>query len=298
MPKDSHPPLKNIPIKIRTTKSARAAFGDVVYGLGGTCGPRVQADYQLVIVVTGGARVVVDGEERALAAGQVGLFLPGRRELFTFAPDRRTHHTWCALHPSLVPAQVAEACRRAAPVLPVTRRFEQLIELGLALPLTAGTQAHALIDALGLAALQAYLFTDTRQERRDTDEPDALRRALAWIGASGHEAVDLPALARAAGVSPAQLVKLFKRHLGTTPLRYVWEARTRRGVQLLRETGLTVGEVAHRCGFQTPFHFSRWCRELHGLPPRALRAQAWGRIPIAGRAAPVHISRQSAISPP
>ena len=34
------------------------------------------------------------------------------------------------------------------------------------------------LRALGLAALQAYLFTDTRQERRDTDEPDALRRAL------------------------------------------------------------------------------------------------------------------------
>ena len=298
MPRDSHTALINIPIKIRTTNSARVAFGDVVYGPGGTCGPRVQADYQLVVVVTGSARVAVDGEERVLAAGQVGLFLPGKREHFVFAPDRRTHHTWCALHPALVPAELAEACRRAAPVLPVTRRFEQLIELGLALPLTAGTQAHALIDALGLAALQAYLFTDTRQERRDTDEPDALRRALTWIGASGHEAVDLPALARAAGVSPAQLVKLFKRHLGTTPLRYVWETRTRRGVQLLRETGRPGGEVAHRCGFQTPFHFSRWCRELHGLPPRALRAQAWGRIPIAGRPAPVHISREPDSSPP
>jgi len=276
MPKGSHEALKNIPIKIRTTNSARVAFGDVVYGPGGTCGPRVQADFQLVVIIAGRARVTVEEEERTLAAGQVGLFQPGRREHFVFAPDRRTHHTWCALHPALVPAEVAEACRRAAPVLPVTRRFEQLMELGLSLPLTAGTQAHALVDALGLAALQAYLFTDTRQERRATDEPDALRRALAWVGASGHEAVDLPELARAAGVSSAQLVKLFKRHLGTTPLRYVWETRTRRGVQLLRETGLTVGEVAHRCGFQTPFHFSRWCRQLHGLPPRALRMQAWG----------------------
>ena len=281
MAKASHRELKNIPIKIRGANSARVMFGDVVYAPGGTCGPRVQRDFQLVVLVEGRANVEVAGVQREIGAGQVGLFLPGRRELFTFAPGRKSHHTWCAVHPSLVPAEVAEACQRAAPVLPVTRRFEQLIELGLSLPLTAGTQAHGLLDALDLAALQAYLFTDTRQERRITDEPDALRRALAWLGEAGHEPVDLPALARAAGVSPAQLVKLFKRHLGTTPIRYVWETRTRRGMQLLRETGLTVGEVAHRCGFQTPFHFSRWCKELHGLAPRALRAQAWGRTALS-----------------
>jgi AraC-like DNA-binding protein len=57
----------------------------------------------------------------------------------------------------------------------------------------------------------------------------------------------------------------------------VWEVRTRRGALLLRETGLTVGEVAFRCGFQTPFHFSRWVRELFGVSPRALRAKAWER---------------------
>jgi AraC family transcriptional regulator of arabinose operon len=277
MAKTSHQRLENIPIKIRTANSDRVMFGDVVYAPGGTCGPRVQSDYQLVVLVAGGASVVVDAQQRSLAAGQVGLFLPGKREHFTFAAGHKSHHTWCAIHPGLVPAEMAEACRRAAVVLPVSRRLEQLIELGLSLPLTAGTQAHGLIDALGLAVLQAYLFTDTRQERGATDKPDALRRALAWIGTAGHEAVDLPALARAAGVSPAHLVKLFKRHLGTTPLRYVWETRTRRGVQLLRETGLTVGEVAHRCGFQTPFHFSRWCKQLHGVAPRDLRAQAWGR---------------------
>lgn len=252
-------------------------FGDVVYEPGGTCGPRVQSDYQLVTLVEGGVTAEVDGEKREIAAGQVALFLPGKREFFVFTADGKSHHTWCSVHPSLVPAELAEACRRAAGVLPLSRRLEQLVELGLALPLTAGTQAHGLIDALGLAALQAYLFTDTRQERRATDEPDALRRALAWLAAEGHETVDLPVLARVAGVSPAQLVKLFKRHLGTTPIRYVWEMRTRRGVQLLRETGLTVGEVAHRCGFQTPFHFSRWCKELHGVSPKVLRAQAWGR---------------------
>jgi len=273
----SHKPLKNIPKSLRSASAPKVLFGDVVYEPGGTCGPRVQQDYQLVVVIEGGVTADVEGRARVIAAGQVGLFVPGKLEFFRFLPDRKSHHTWCSLHPSLVPAEVATACAGAAQVLPVSRRFEQIMEVGLSMPLTAGAQGDGLLEALGLAALQAYLFTDTRQERRATDEPDALRRVLGWVGQEGHEEVDLPAMAQAAGVSPAQLVKLFRRHLGTTPIRYVWETRTRRGAQLLRETGLTVSEVAFRCGFQTPFHFSRWVRQLYGVAPKALRAQAWGR---------------------
>src|SRR6185295_9194592 len=122
--------------------------------------------------------------------------------------------------------------------------------------------------------LQEYLFAAQRALASAPEEPDALRRALEWIGQGGHQAVDLPALARVSGVSPAQLVKLFRRHLAIPPIPHVWETRTRRGAQLLRETGLTVGEIAFRCGFQTPFHFSRWVKELFGVSPRGLRAKA------------------------
>jgi transcriptional regulator GlxA family with amidase domain len=148
------------------------------------------------------------------------------------------------------------------------------MELGLSLPRGATDRVAGLIESLGLAALQEYLYAASLGGQK-TAEPDALRRALEWIGHAGHERTDLPKLAREAGVSPAQLVKLFKQHFDTTPLRFVWTARTRRGVQMLRETGLTVAEVANRCGFQSPFHFSRWVRALHGAPPRAVRAQAW-----------------------
>lgn len=273
----SNTALKNIPKKLRSARSARVLFGDVVYEPGGTCGPRVQADFQLVVLVEGDARVDVAGREVRLAAGEVGLFRPGRREFFRLSERCKTHHTWCSVHPSLVPGELAAACAAAPEVQRVTRRFEQLMELGLSLPETAEARTAGLVEALGLAALQEYLFAGERSVAAHPAETDALRRALDWIGQEGHQPVDLPGLARHAGVSPAQLVKLFRRHLGTTPIRHVWEARTRRGAQLLRETGLTVGEVAFRCGFQTPFHFSRWVRELFGVSPRALRTQAWSR---------------------
>jgi AraC-like DNA-binding protein len=51
--------------------------------------------------------------------------------------------------------------------------------------------------------------------------------------------------------------------------------RTERGIQMLVETGLTVAEIAYRCGFQSPFHFSRLATRLQGISPREIRRRAW-----------------------
>ena len=51
-------------------------------------------------------------------------------------------------------------------------------------------------------------------------------------------------------------------------------ARLEQGVQLLRHTGLNVREIAFRCGFASPFHFSRLVKARHGAAPRELRKGA------------------------
>ncbi len=38
---------------------------------------------------------------------------------------------------------------------------------------------------------------------------------------------------------------------------------------------MTVAEIAYRCGFKDPFHFSRLVKKLQGLPPREVRRRLW-----------------------
>lgn len=270
---------KNISKRLRYAHTPRVVFGDVVYEAGSSFGPRVQPDYQLVVLEEGRVRVDVDGTEMAINSGEVGLLLPNGKEQFVFTGDRKSRHTWCAVSPAMMGEDLQAEGHQAPRVLPVSRRLAQLMEMGLSLSALATTHSHGLVEALGMAVLQEYLFSGRRTCAHPTIEPDAIRRAIEWVGVDGNERVDLPSLAKLVGVSTAQLVKLFKRHLGTTPMRYVWEARTRRGSQLLRETGLTVGEIAYRCGFQTPFHFSRWVKQVHGMSPKKFRAQAWKQAP-------------------
>jgi AraC-like DNA-binding protein len=228
-----------------------------------------------VVIEEGSVQVDVDGAELNIHTGEVGLLFPGAKEQFRFTEDRKSRHTWCAATPAIMHDALVAECLEAPRVLPVSRRLADLMEMGLSLPSVAMSHSHGLVEALGMAVLQEYLFSARRTNAPQMDEPDAVRRAIEWIGVEGSEQIDLHALAKIAGVSAAQLVKLFKRHLGTTPMRYVWETRTRRGAQLLRESGLTVSEIAYRCGFQTPFHFSRWVKQVHGMSPKEFRAQAW-----------------------
>ena len=74
-----------------------AYAGSVVYGPGGTYGPRVQSDLQLVLVHTGSVIVEIDSDKHHLPAGQVALLKPGHMEQFHFDKHKETWHRWIAV---------------------------------------------------------------------------------------------------------------------------------------------------------------------------------------------------------
>lgn len=254
--------------------SGEVAFGDVTYQPGGDCGPRIQGDYQLVLLYSGHADVTVDHGEEPLhiAPGHVALLRPGRWEYFRFTPDAQTHHGWCALAPSLVDAALAEEIARGPQVVPFSSQLAALVRLGLAVGSPRSEAANRLVTQLGKTVLLEFLAT---AEGLAPALPPALQRACAFIDSHHAHEIDLARLARVACVTPAHLIRLFNHHLGTTPMRSLWRARVEGATRLLRETGLSVGEIAARTGFQNPFHLSRLVKKSCRLSPRELRRRVW-----------------------
>ena len=265
-----------------------AVFGDFIYKPGGRFGPRVQRDFQLVFLFSGLARIRVDGRVLTLHPGEVCLLAPEGRETFTFAPDDPTHHGWCAVRPGTLPglpeARLVHAAAQGK-VLPVSDRLGKLLELALSIP---EPTAAGMVDSLALAVCEEFLHAAERDAPPDPARPplpEPVRRARDLIDARYAEPIDLARLGRSAGVAPKYLGKLFRRHVGETPVRHLWRVRTARGAQMLTETGLTLGEIAGRVGFQNAFHFSRLIRREFGVSPRQLRAERWnpGSKPLAPR---------------
>ena len=88
------------------------------------------------------------------------------------------------------------------------------------------------------------------------------------------EPFDRAELARRVGLSPRQLDRLFRAHLGVSPMRRYRQIRLERAQDLLRQTARSVTEVAHACGFPGSSQFSRAYRARFGRSPREERLMA------------------------
>lgn len=80
-------------------------------------------------------------------------------------------------------------------------------------------------------------------------------------------------LAELSGVSSRQLERLFRAHLKATPSSYYLKLRLARARQLLRQTDLSVMDVAMATGFSSASSLSRAYRTCYGASPRQDRVE-------------------------
>lgn len=74
-------------------------------------------------------------------------------------------------------------------------------------------------------------------------------------------------LADLCNISEVYLRKLFLKHLKMTPRQYLLEIRLQKAKQLLSEGVLKINAVGEKCGFTSPYHFSRFFKTTTGLTP-------------------------------
>lgn len=98
-------------------------------------------------------------------------------------------------------------------------------------------------------------------------ENPALQKVLAAIDVETDAPLSLRHLAAIAGLSVRQLERLFHVHLGVAPRTYYRRVRLDRARLLLRQTSMSVLDVAVACGFSSASHFSRNYRAAFGHSP-------------------------------
>jgi AraC-like DNA-binding protein len=86
--------------------------------------------------------------------------------------------------------------------------------------------------------------------------------------------LDVPALARAALMSPAHFSRQFRAAYGETPYGYLMTRRIERAMALLRRGDLSVTEVCMEVGCTSLGSFSSRFTEIVGESPSAYRARS------------------------
>ena len=77
-------------------------------------------------------------------------------------------------------------------------------------------------------------------------------------------------LAGAMNMSRSSLLRKIKKHTKLSASQFIRQVRLQKGMELLKETSLTVSEISHQVGFGSTSYFIKCFREHYGYPPGEL----------------------------
>jgi AraC family transcriptional regulator of adaptative response / DNA-3-methyladenine glycosylase II len=128
---------------------------------------------------------------------------------------------------------------------------------------------------------------------------NTVSRALALIadGALDGGEAGVDALAERLGIGGRQLRRLFKQHLGASPVSVAQTRRVLFAKQLIQETRMPMAEVAMAAGFGSIRRFNETFHDLFRRPPSALRRRTQADAP-AGSAADAGVTLRLRYRPP
>lgn len=272
---------KNISqVKLRMRRGA-VVFGEVVYAPGGVFGPRIQRDYQLVVLHKGELDLRLDSRQIWVETRHAILLSPSHREHFIFSRERETHHSWCSIDAYAVPRKLRRLLRLSGGPVPVDSLTDSLMTLGKAAFFESQSEPfleNSFHLSLGLALLTGFAL-GIQQVNASASRPgdQLLARAVEFIQNEFGRRLSLADMAAAAGVSRQHILKLFRLRRGITPTRFLFERRLGVAADHLMHTGLSIRVIADRCGFANEFHFSRKFKEAYGKSPRDWRSEQWSQ---------------------
>jgi len=127
----------------------------------------------------------------------------------------------------------------------------------------------------GSRAVSGYTGDRVNSLHHTSQDPELLRRLLRAkdrMDAASHEQWTVRRLARVSGVSEAHFARSFKDAFGVPPHRYLLTRRIERATALLRDTDLSITEIAFETGWKSLGTFGRKLHDVTGQSPSKRRA--------------------------
>jgi len=223
------------------------------------------------------------GEELEVLPGMVGVVLPRRSVgvLMSDADDPYDHF-WCrfAGREALATARRISKRYGGAPFFPYERwsewadSFRLLESAWNAREPSVGEERTRPVD--GLLAYLLSLLDEPPPAAEKNLTAERLRR---YMHDRLAEAANLDLMAAHFNVSKPHLCRSAKSLLGNT-LHHIWQEMKMEWARvLLRESRLSIAQVAQRVGFEDPFYFSKVFRAYAGKSPSEWRRTASSEIP-------------------
>lgn len=136
------------------------------------------------------------------------------------------------------------------------------------------------VDTEELSSLLTHLKQDMLSETehfhlsqnpKDFTTGEIVQLVINYIQKNYASPLDLSILSEHLGFSSSYLTKIFNKHKGLTPSKYIRNYRMSIAQQLLANSELPVNDIALAVGYTDPFHFSKSFKAETGVSPTIYR---------------------------
>ena len=236
---------------------------------------RVLEEFQLVYISKGQGTFEAEGMKPTLIeAGTAFLLFPGHWHRYRPALETGWEEFWVGFKGPYVEYLTRQACFQPdAPLIRIGFNSElhyimtHLVDTVRFGTETAGPLSSCLTIQMLALVYASAIMTNPDQNRRH----QLIHQARFKIHEYEERKLDLQQLAADMNVGYVWFRKEFKHIVGTSPGQYHLNLRIKRAMQLLKETDLTVGQIAAQLGFESDFHFSKIFKKKAELSPSQYR---------------------------
>lgn len=231
---------------------------------------RVLQEYQALYIARGeGQFESKQAGLRTVKGGCVMLLFPGEWHRYRPAQESGWDEYWVSFGGRYIDGLVEQGFFSPAEPLLETNVDEQIQHTYLDLLDRAREEpiGYQQLNAANVQEILAAALAAVRRKRYGGAGEAAVRRAKAALEEQVDGTASIAQVASAVGLSEEHLRRVFRRHVGMSPYQYYLELKIHRAQRMLRDTNLTVKQIARILGFESPFHFSKTFKHRAGLSP-------------------------------
>lgn len=226
----------------------------------------------------GSTRDYEPGHEWCFAVLRVSGVVAGEQVRLAWLPDLSQQDQ------ASISSLLSSSRRHAFPASPLLRQIMPELVAECAKP---GSFHRARLRALSTAAVVELARSVSDQRKRSTGTrsksssavpaaDEAIRALVDRVARECHRPWTLSEMASSCGLGRTRFSQLLQRITGDTPITLMHRLRVERARVMLRESDLSVTEIAQRCGFVTSQYFARVFGAMTGRTPRDFRRDAVG----------------------
>jgi len=234
-------------------------------------------DYnKFYLIVEGEGWLKVGNQELYPKPGQLALMPEGILQSYSFISDRFYTKYWCHFTAKIGTLNLFDLIKlpwlidTGEDETPV-RAFQELLEHNKSGRLSSSLQMKSCL----LKLISYYLdhseeLKSMRFARSETEE--MFQSVLAYIDNHYSEAITVQQLANRIHVHPNYFIRLFKKHLGVTPIQYINRKRIDETKWLLTSSELPLHEIGNKVGIPDVSYLSRLFKSATGFSPTAYKS--------------------------